>query len=60
MEEYKERYERWLSSDAVDEATKEELRGIQGDEKEIQERFYKDLEFGTAGLRGVIEPEPIA
>lgn len=55
MEEYKERYERWLSSDAVDEATKEELRGIQGDEKEIQERFYKDLEFGTAGLRGVIE-----
>ena len=55
MEEYKERYERWLSSDAVDEATKEELRGIQDDEKEIQERFYKDLEFGTAGLRGVIE-----
>ena len=55
MEEYKERYERWLSSDAVDETTKEELCGIQDDEKEIQERFYKDLEFGTAGLRGVIE-----
>lgn len=55
MEEYKERYERWLSSEAVDEATKEELRSIAGNEKEIQERFYKDLEFGTAGLRGVIE-----
>ncbi len=54
MEEYKERYERWLSSEAVDEATKEELRSIAGNE-EIQERFYKDLEFGTAGLRGVIE-----
>ena len=55
MEEYRERYERWLSSEAVDEATKEELRAIASDEKEIQERFYKDLEFGTAGLRGVIE-----
>lgn len=55
MEEYKERYERWLSSEAVDDATKEELRSIAGNEKEIQERFYKDLEFGTAGLRGVIE-----
>lgn len=52
MEEYRERYERWLSSEAVDEATKEELRAIASDEKEIQERFYKDLEFGTAGLRG--------
>ena len=54
MEEYRERYERWLASDAVDEATKAELLAIAGDEKEIQERFYKDLEFGTAGLRGVI------
>ena len=54
MEEYRERYERWLSSEAVDEATKEELRAIAGDEGEIKERFYKDLEFGTAGLRGVI------
>lgn len=55
MEEYRKRYERWLSSAAVDEATKRELQSIASDEKEIQERFYKDLEFGTAGLRGVIE-----
>ncbi len=54
MEEYKKRYERWLTSDAVDEKTKAELQSISGDEKEIQDRFYKDLEFGTAGLRGVI------
>ena len=54
MEEYKKRYGRWLASDAVDEKTKAELQSISGDEKEIQDRFYKDLEFGTAGLRGVI------
>ena len=54
MEEYKKRYERWLTSDAVDEKTKAELQSISEDEKEIQDRFYKDLEFGTAGLRGVI------
>jgi phosphoglucomutase len=51
---YKDYYEQWLNSDYMDEATKEELRGIAGDEKEIEERFYTELEFGTAGLRGVI------
>ena len=52
--EYREKYEEWLSNPYFDEATKEELRVIAGDEGEIKERFYKDLEFGTAGLRGVI------
>ena len=52
--EYREKYEEWLSNPYFDEATKEELRAIAGDEGEIKERFYKDLEFGTAGLRGVI------
>ena len=52
--EYREKYEEWLSNPYFDEATKEELRAIAGDEAEIKERFYKDLEFGTAGLRGVI------
>lgn len=52
--EYREKYKEWLSNPYFDEATKEELRAIAGDEGEIKERFYKDLEFGTAGLRGVI------
>lgn len=47
-------YESWLANDYFDEATKKELLEIQGDEKEIQERFYQELEFGTAGLRGII------
>ena len=51
---YKENYESWLNNPYFDEATREELKGIAGDEKEIEERFYMDLEFGTAGLRGVI------
>ena len=51
---YKEMYDEWLSSDCFDEQTKDELRAIAGDDKEIQERFYKELEFGTAGLRGII------
>lgn len=54
MSGYKERYQQWLSSSAIDEATKEELKAIATDEKEIEERFYQDLEFGTGGLRGVI------
>lgn len=45
--------ERWLNNDAVDEKTKEELRGLT-DPKEIEDRFYRNLEFGTAGLRGKI------
>lgn len=51
---YKESYEAWLNNPYFDEATREELKAIAGDEKEIEERFYMDLEFGTAGLRGVI------
>lgn len=54
MSEYKEKYQQWLDSPAIDEKTKEELRAIAGDEKEIEERFYQDLEFGTGGLRGII------
>ncbi len=52
--EYKKRYEEWLNNTYFDEATKEELRSIQDDENEMKERFYTDLEFGTAGLRGII------
>ena len=52
--EYKEIYEQWLANPYFDEATKEELKGIASDENEIKERFYMDLEFGTAGLRGII------
>jgi len=47
-------YDLWLANDYFDEATKAELTAIAGDEKEIEDRFYQDLEFGTAGLRGVI------
>jgi len=47
-------YQLWLNDPAVDSATKDELRSISGDAKEIEDRFYKDLEFGTGGLRGVI------
>jgi len=54
MSDYMNRYHEWLESDAVDEATKEELRSIAGDEKEIEERFYRNLEFGTGGLRGIM------
>ena len=52
--DYKETYEAWLSNPYFDEETKKELRDIAGDDKEIKERFYADLEFGTAGLRGII------
>ncbi len=51
---YREVYQEWLDNAYFDEATKAELRGIADDEKEIEERFYTELEFGTAGLRGVI------
>ncbi len=51
---YKEKYEQWCTDLIFDEATKEELQGIAGEEKEIEDRFYKDLSFGTGGLRGVI------
>ena len=52
--DYKEVYEQWLANPYFDEATKEELKKIVSDENEIKERFYMDLEFGTAGLRGII------
>jgi phosphoglucomutase len=51
---YKETYNRWLENPVVDDETKAELRAIAGDEKEIEERFYRDLEFGTAGMRGIL------
>ncbi len=51
---YKEKYEEWLNSPVFDKEVKEELEGIKGNEKEIEDRFYKELEFGTAGLRGVV------
>lgn len=52
--DYKKLYEEWLSNPYFDEGTKAELKAIEQDENEIKERFYKELEFGTAGLRGVI------
>lgn len=52
--EYRGNYEEWINNPYFDEATKAELREIADDDQEIKERFYKELEFGTAGLRGVI------
>ncbi len=54
MENYRKVYEEWLSNPYFDEATKAELRAIENDENEIRERFYTELAFGTAGLRGII------
>lgn len=51
---YQEEYQKWLHSPALSEAEKEELRAIANDPKEIKERFYGPLEFGTAGLRGTM------
>ncbi len=51
---YREQFEFWLNDDYFDAKTKEELLAIRNDEKEVEDRFYKDLEFGTGGLRGVI------
>ena len=52
--DYQELYQSWLASDALSAEEKAELAAIAGDEKEIEERFYRELEFGTAGLRGII------
>ncbi len=52
--DYLKKYNEWLESNEIDEETKEELRKIKNDEEEIKDRFYKELEFGTAGLRGVV------
>lgn len=54
IKDYMRQYEEWLNNPYFDERTKDELRKIDRDTKEIEDRFYKDLEFGTAGLRGVI------
>ena len=51
---YMDEYKKWCEGSEFDEETKRELLSIKDDEKEIEDRFYKDLEFGTAGLRGVI------
>lgn len=51
---YKDIYNEWMESSYFDEDIKDELRGIADDENEIKERFYKSLEFGTAGMRGII------
>ena len=51
---YLEEYKRWCESPEFDEETKRELLEIKGNEEEIEDRFYKELEFGTAGLRGII------
>jgi len=52
--DYKQQYDFWRRSDYFDEGTKEELENIKDDDNEIKERFYKDMEFGTGGLRGII------
>ncbi|MBO4902188.1 MAG: phospho-sugar mutase [Lachnospiraceae bacterium] len=52
--DYREQYAFWLKDEYFDQATKEELRALDGNDAEIEERFYKELEFGTGGLRGII------
>ncbi|MDF2669108.1 MAG: phosphoglucomutase [Paenibacillus sp.] len=54
MSEAHTRYQEWLADSGIDEITKQELKSIQSQQSEIEERFYRDLEFGTGGLRGVI------
>ena len=51
---YKKKYKEWLEDINIDEETKKELKAIENNEKEKEERFYKDLEFGTGGLRGIM------
>ena len=51
---YRDIYENWLASENLDENLKRELLDIKDNEEEIEDRFYKDLEFGTAGLRGIL------
>ena len=52
--DYLEEYKKWCESPEFDEETKKELLAIKDDKEEIEDRFYKELEFGTAGLRGII------
>ena len=51
---YKEKYQEWINSPIIDEETKNKLKEISNNEKEIEDSFYKELEFGTAGLRGIL------
>ncbi|MBO4373676.1 MAG: phospho-sugar mutase [Lachnospiraceae bacterium] len=52
--DFMEAYKSWIEDDYFDEETRRELKSIEGDRAEIEDRFYKELEFGTGGLRGVI------
>ena len=52
--DFMKNYKLWLEDDYFDADTKAELKAIENDPKEIEERFYKNLEFGTGGLRGII------
>ena len=52
--DYKSKYNEWMTDEVFDPETKAELRALVGNEKEIEDRFYRDLEFGTAGLRGIM------
>lgn len=54
MSDYKTTYERWLNSPSINEETRQELLSIKDNEKEIEDRFYKELEFGTGGIRGIM------
>ena len=54
MADYKKIYEKWLNSPSINEETRQELLSIKDNEKEIEDRFYKELEFGTAGMRGIL------
>ena len=50
---YRENYNQWIENSYYDEETKKELLAIKDNEKEIEDRFYKELEFGTGGMRGI-------
>lgn len=52
--DYRKKYEEWTTNSYFDEDTRKELLNLKGNENEIKERFYKDLEFGTGGLRGIL------
>ena len=52
--DYQKEYRYWLENELTDDATKEELKAIKDNESEIEDRFYRDLDFGTAGLRGIL------
>ena len=52
--DYLKNYEKWIASDVVSDTDKQELFDVKNDTKELEDRFYRDLEFGTAGMRGVL------